>query len=126
LSDGDVTYILSEMIEPDHFKVLANAQSLPADWVASILDRSYRAVARSRDAERFVGSSVPDDFQSKASGRRGVWVGPNLDGVPVLGAYERSSLSGWTAFVGVPWATVQQPIIPTAFGSDSWGFRAVV
>jgi len=67
-------------------------------------------VARSRDAERFVGSSVPDDFQSKAGGRRGVWVGPNLDGVPVLGAYERSSLSGWTAFVGVPWATVQQPI----------------
>ncbi len=40
----------------------------------------------------------------------GIWEGRNLEGAEVLGAYARSGVSGWTAFVGVPADVVQAPL----------------
>jgi PAS domain S-box-containing protein len=87
-----------------------NAQRLSPDWVLTIVDRNDRVVARSRDHVRFVGQLAPEPFRSSETGDSGIWVGPNLDGTTVLGAYERSPLAGWRAFVGLPATIAEGPL----------------
>ena len=75
-----------------------------------MIDRANRVVARSRQHEAFVGKAAPDEFLSVAREADGIWEGYNLEGTAVLGAYARSGVSGWTAFVGVPTEIVQAPL----------------
>ena len=109
-TNGEVTHVLSIAVEPDRFLDLMQRQDLSPDWVLTLVDQSDRVVARSRDHERFAALLAPDEFRRTQTGDRGVWVGRNLDGTVVLGAYERSPLAGWRAFVGVPLDTAQGPL----------------
>lgn len=86
-------------------------RALPSpDWVASIVDRKGLILARSRDLDRFVGTTATEDLRRNAVAAEGVWVGTTADGTPVLAAYARSALSGWRVAVGVPLALVEAPL----------------
>jgi PAS domain S-box-containing protein len=108
--DDTVTHVLSMAVEPQRIAESLLAQNLPASWVATVIDRSNHVVARSRQHEAFVGKAAPDEFLSAAREADGIWEGYNLEGTAVLGAYARSGVSGWMAFVGVPAETVQAPL----------------
>jgi PAS domain S-box-containing protein len=108
--NGEVTHILSIAIQPDRFLDLVQGQDLSPDWVLTLVDQNDRVVARSREHERFVAQFAPEPFRRTQTGNRGVWVGANLDGTVVLGAYERSSLAGWRAFAGVPLDIAEGPL----------------
>jgi hypothetical protein len=110
LNDDTVTHVLSMAVEPRRIAEILLAQNLPASWVATVIDRVDRVVARSRQHEAFVGRSAPDEFLRAARESDGIWEGRNLEGAEVLGAYARSGVSGWTAFVGVPADVVQAPL----------------
>ena len=110
LNDDTVTHVLSMAVEPRRIAEILLAQNLPASWVATVIDRADRVVARSRQHEAFVGRSAPDEFLRAAREADGIWEGRNLEGAEVLGAYARSGVSGWTAFVGVPADVVQAPL----------------
>ena len=110
LKNDTVTHVLSMAVEPRRIAENLLAQNLPASWVATVIDRANRVVARSRQHEAFVGKAAPDEFLSVAREADGIWEGYNLEGTAVLGAYARSGVSGWTAFVGVPTEIVQAPL----------------
>jgi PAS domain S-box-containing protein len=110
LKDGSVTHVLSMAVEPRRIAEILLAQNLPASWVATVIDRADRVVARSRQHEAFVSKSAPDEFLRAARGADGIWEGHNLEGTEVLGAYARSGVSGWMTFVGVPAEIVQAPL----------------
>ncbi|MDF2972809.1 MAG: hypothetical protein K0R61_3259 [Microvirga sp.] len=110
LVGGEVTHILSMAMEPERFLGVLRSEKLPLDWVGVVVDREGRVIARSRDHELFVGQFAPDEFRAQATGDGGVWSGLNLSGEPVLGAYERSHVSGWRAYVGVPLDVANQPM----------------
>ena len=110
LKDDTVTHVLSMAVDPRRIAEILLAQNLPASWVATVIDRANRVVARSRQHEAFVGKSAPDEFLNAAREADGIWEGHNLEGTAVLGAYARSGVSGWTAFVGVPAEIVQAPL----------------
>jgi len=110
LKDNTVVYVLSMAVEPRRIAEILQTQNLPASWIATVLDRADHVVARSRQHEAFVGRSAPDEFTRTARQADGIWDGQNLEGVKVLGAYARSGVSGWTAFVGVPAEIVQRPL----------------
>jgi PAS domain S-box-containing protein len=110
LNDDTVTHVLSMAVEPRRIAEILPAQNLPASWVATVIDRADRVVARSRQHEAFVGRFAPDEFLRVARESDGIWEGRNLEGAEVLGAYARSGVSGWTAFVGVPADVVQAPL----------------
>ncbi|HEX2724929.1 MAG TPA: PAS domain S-box protein [Beijerinckiaceae bacterium] len=110
LRNGEATHVLSIAIDPDRFLDLLQRQGLSPDWVLTLVDQNDRVIARSRDHARFVAQLAPVEFRRTQTGDRGVWVGPNLDGTVVLGAYERSPLAGWRAFVGVPLDTAEGPL----------------
>jgi PAS domain S-box-containing protein len=110
LKDATVTHILSMAVEPKRIAEILLAQSLPASWVATVIDRGDRVVARSRQHDAFVSKPAPDSFLNAFREADGIWEGHNLEGTAVLGAYARSGVSGWTTFVGVPSETVQAPL----------------
>ena len=110
LKDDAVTHVLSMAVDPRRIAEILLAQNLPASWVATVIDRANRVVARSRQHEALVGKSAPDEFLNAAQEADGIWEGHNLEGTAVLGAYARSGVSGWTAFVGVPADIVQAPL----------------
>ncbi|KFG67740.1 hypothetical protein JH26_20905 [Microvirga sp. BSC39] len=110
LKDDTVTHVLSMAVEPRRIADVLQAEGLPGQWVATIIDRADRVVARSRRHEAFVGTTAPDEFLQAARQTDGIWEGRNLEGTEVLGAYARSELSNWTTFVGVPAEIVQAPL----------------
>ena len=110
IAAGEVTHVLSMAIEPDRFLDVIRSEKLPADWIGTIVDRDDRVIARSMDHDRFVGRPASEDFRIGAKGDSGTWTGLRLTGERVLWAYERSALSGWRAFVGVPASAVAAPV----------------
>jgi PAS domain S-box-containing protein len=110
LKGGEVTHILSMALEPRRFTDVLLAQALPSTWLATLIDRSDRVVARSRQHEEYLGKAAPEEFRNNAKGDEGVWEGRSLEGARVLGAYAKSGLSGWRAFVGIPHQIVQRPL----------------
>jgi hypothetical protein len=97
-------------VEPRRIAEILLAQNLPASWVATVIDRANRVVARSRQHETFVSKPGPDEFLKAAREADGTWEGHNLEGTEVIGAYARSGVSGWITFVGVPAEVVQAPL----------------
>jgi PAS domain S-box-containing protein len=110
LKDDTITHVLSMAVEPRRIAEILLAQNLPASWVATVIDRADRVVARSRQHEAFVSKPAPDEFLTAARETDGIWEGHNLEGTEVLGAYARSGVSGWMTFVGVPAGIVQAPL----------------
>ena len=110
MRDGKVTHVLSMAVEPERFAEIIGSEKLPSGWVGTLVDRDDRIIARSREHDRFVGQLAPAEFGTKGGGEGGVWTGRNLNGEPVLAAYERSPVSGWKAYIGVPMDAANQPL----------------
>ncbi|WP_181706278.1 sensor histidine kinase [Chthonobacter rhizosphaerae] len=87
-----------------------SAENLPPDWIGALIDRQDTIIARSRQAERFVGTKATEDLRLRATGTEGVWTGVTKDGIPVLSAYVRSPITGWRSAVGVSVASVEAPL----------------
>jgi PAS domain S-box-containing protein len=110
LKGDTVTHVLSMAVEPRRIADTLLAQNLPASWVATVIDRADRVVARSRRHDAFMGTQAPEEFLRAPREADGIWEGRNLEGTEVLGAYARSGVSGWTTFVGVPADIVRAPL----------------
>jgi two-component sensor histidine kinase len=106
----DATFVLSLALRPDYISQVIQTKSIGPAWVVGVTDKNHRLIARSRDQERFVGQRATDDFIANTQGVEGGFLGKTLDGVPVLNAYVRSSLSGWRIVAGVPLATLEAPL----------------
>ena len=74
---------------------------MPEGWIAGIIDQKGVIVARSLDPEQGTGSqTAPMWMQSEKASD--VLRGRGRIGVPVVGAYVRSDLTGWRSIVSVP------------------------
>ncbi|HEX2554086.1 MAG TPA: PAS domain S-box protein [Microvirga sp.] len=110
VTEGQVTHILSMALEPKWFAEVLQSQNLPVSWIAALIDRTDRVIARTREHEAFVGTLAPEAFRTSQRADEGVWQGRNLEGAPTFGAYARSALSGWRVFVGVPVDVLNAPL----------------
>ncbi len=101
--DGSELYVTINMLASTVSQILAD-QGLPPSWIGAIVDRNGTVVARSRDADRFVGKpATPENVERVRDGvRQGVSESVSLDGVPTLLALSRSPGSGWSTIVAVP------------------------
>lgn len=76
--------------------------NLPTGAIASVLDPDARVTARTQDGGPRMGALAPPDLRAALRrGSSGLVRGETLEGVPALGAYHRSSATGWTAVVVV-------------------------
>ena len=136
-NDEPVAYSLNVGLPPSHINELVTKQALSDGWLVAVLDRSATIVARSRDAQRFVGQkAVPALQEVVARGGDGVLQTVTKDGIPVVTAYSTSIAWGWTVVVGAPKSQLQQSLtsqlwqvlagMTVAFGLGIWIARALV
>ncbi|GJJ02981.1 hypothetical protein RugamoR64_35190 [Duganella rhizosphaerae] len=105
--DGKVIYCLSVAFVPERLGAVLREQNLPGDRVAGIFDSRGVIVARSKDADRYVGRPGSAILRTgMAGGGEGMLDSVTLDGTKVYSMYSHSRLSGWAVAIGVPRSTV--------------------
>jgi signal transduction histidine kinase len=115
--DGGIRYFLSMGVNARTLQTLMSEQRFPAEWVAAIVDRKGRIVARSRDADQMRGRSVSELAQRNfAAGSEGIFSSRNLSGTPVQAFYSTVPESQWRVLVSIPQDELQRvPLHAAAF-----------
>jgi signal transduction histidine kinase/CheY-like chemotaxis protein len=104
---GELRYVLTALIGVDALGDVVSALRIPASSVCTILDRQRIIVARSRNAEQFVGKPPPPSYAAAISDRNeGAFTYDTLEGEAVHTAFSRVPDSGWTVGLGAPVALV--------------------
>jgi diguanylate cyclase (GGDEF)-like protein len=101
--DGRHIYNLSAGIFPEQLAGLLHQQQLPPDWIVAVLDSSGNIVARSHEMNRFLGRHAsPGLVNAMAFDNEGWTETKTSEGIAVLAAFSRSSVSNWTIAIGIP------------------------
>jgi hypothetical protein len=101
--NGTVRYVLGAAVTPERLASILRLQQLPPDWVGAIFDSTGTIVARTHEAQRFVGQKgSPELVQRMRAAREGVVQAKTLEGIPVLSVFSHSPVSGWTVAIGIP------------------------
>ncbi len=106
LKNGSVVQLLGASFEPSELADALKQEGFGPDWLGAIVDRNGTFVVRTQDGERYVGKPSSSTFQSHATKQGGFYYGPNSDKVEMLVGFARSTMTGWSAAISTPAATV--------------------
>jgi signal transduction histidine kinase/PAS domain-containing protein len=106
--NGTLRYVLGARLDVRGLSGLLSQGRLPPTWTAEIIDRNGVIIARTRDAEAFLGRRAGPEVVagSRESGEGSLGPVP-MDGAPAYAVFSRSRLSGWTVGLTVPVAVVE-------------------
>jgi len=116
---GEVVRALGVVVKPQEFVRLLNAQAMPANWLAGIIDQEGRFIARVPGNDRLFGALASHGFRA-SRGKEGVSEILSLENKPIVQANAVASLSGWT--VGI--AVHTDELLSTALGAMAWAAGA--
>jgi signal transduction histidine kinase len=103
-------YVLSINIAPALPRMLAELH-LPSDWIVTISDREGYTIARSHEADRFVGQMARPFVMERFRAADAGWFPlVSRDGVPVYNAYAHITPSAWVIGVGIPDVLLFAPV----------------
>ncbi|MPY69306.1 MAG: hypothetical protein GEU92_04395 [Alphaproteobacteria bacterium] len=111
--DGTVRHVLIGTRPATSLLANARLPETSDGWIVGISDRNDMILSRSHDSGRFVGKQISADARALTTDRSGVHRGDSLDGVEVLRAYHRSSLSGWIAAAFIPVSALEASLEKT-------------
>jgi len=101
--DGAIRYYLSMGVHAASLQKMLGEQRFPAEWLATVVDRNGRIVARSRDADQYRGRTLSATALSHfAAAREGVFGSTNLAGVPVQAFFSTVPASDWRVLISLP------------------------
>jgi C4-dicarboxylate-specific signal transduction histidine kinase len=109
-ADGSVAGALGLSIDLSRLQMVFAEVPLPPGSVITLLDRSGLVLARSIDAERFIGTTVsapPADVASAAP-----TVGVDPDGVERIAALASVRRGRWVLSVAIPRSVVPETLLP--------------
>lgn len=100
---GQEIHGLALVVTPEAFMAGIDLSQIAPGYVLTIVDRTGTCVARSRNADRWVGHKVTPDILEAALARR-AQVAPSitLEKIAVLAAVSPAPRSGWTIALGAP------------------------
>jgi signal transduction histidine kinase len=91
------------VVKPESMSRLLEAQSVPPDWVAVVIDRNNRIVARTVNPEASVGQLASQSLRDAlARSPTGWFQGSTIEGTGVYTPYRRSDSTGWAFAMGIP------------------------
>ncbi|HVQ77403.1 MAG TPA: ATP-binding protein [Candidatus Binatia bacterium] len=100
---GELRYVLTALVGTDAIAGVIAALRLPDSWVAAVLDRSRIIVARSRNADQFIGKPPTARFVAATrEGDEGTFTDDTIEGQAVEAAYSRVPGTGWSVGLGAP------------------------
>ncbi len=109
--DGDTTYLLSLIVPATVLADVMRQEAMPEGTVASLVDRSGRMVARSAEPGHFIGMPLAPAVQEQLDSREEGWLQTTMgDGTPMVAAFARSAVSGWTSMIALPEAVFTAPL----------------
>lgn len=107
--EGDTRYNISVPILPASLYDILLKQDIPDGWVATIIDRTKRVIARNRGIETWRGAETTGPLRSEMEARSsGIVESVTLDGTEVLAFFHTSPVSGWTFVLSVPRAALSE------------------
>lgn len=109
-SGGQVRFALRLTLLPDTLNVVLKQQPLPADWIASLIDQRAVIVARTTDADRFVGQEVTASLRENLNDAEHVFESVTKTGVEVATAVAAVSGTPWHVAVGRPLAALRAEV----------------
>jgi len=109
--DSPDQLVVSVIVDPAGLLPSRAELRLPEGSFATILDRSHRVVARSRNHSRWQGAdATPALVETLAADVEGVVFSRSLDNESTVVAWTRSDTTGWTTLVVVPRSEVLKPV----------------
>ncbi|MBK4734037.1 PAS domain S-box protein [Noviherbaspirillum pedocola] len=100
---GAVAYALSMTLPAQRIDSILKQQQLPAGWPAAVIDGEGIILARSMQAENFVGGlATPELLRRMRHLDEGSLATSTLEGIAALIAYSRGPGSPWTVAIGAP------------------------
>ncbi|WP_442887683.1 hybrid sensor histidine kinase/response regulator [Congregicoccus parvus] len=117
LSGRHVVYVTVPVVSKDQGRLTLTAvlstaaiadtllrHGIGLDWLIALIDREGTIMARSRDAERYVGQSATDRMRAAIAESQGAGLieSVTLDGVYSVTAFHRSRHTGWTVVLAAP------------------------
>jgi signal transduction histidine kinase/CheY-like chemotaxis protein len=114
--DGSIRYFLGMGVNASSLQKLMAKQRFPDEWIAVIVDRQGKIVARSRDAEQLRGRTVnPTALRQFAQPiAEGVFSGVNLAGTPVQTFYSTVPGAQWRVLINIPKTELRRVPLHTA------------
>jgi signal transduction histidine kinase len=110
MREGQMAYILSLDVEPLLPRYI-NDLGLPPNWIITISDQVGHTIARSREAERFVGQfGRPAVLARFHASDQGWFPVISREGIPLYNAFARALSSGWVIAIGIPEAELYAPV----------------
>lgn len=101
--DDSIAYSLNATFTPLQFMALLQAPAFPETWRVVIADGTGAIAARSHEIDKFQGQPVAPGLLARMRlANEGSLESVTLDGIPVLTAFSKSSVSEWGAAVGIP------------------------
>jgi len=114
---GAVKYVLSMQFFSERLGKILTEQRIPEGRVVAILDSSGVVVARTREAEHFIGQpATPGVLRMISREAEGSFEDHTLEGIPAVAIFSRSSVSRWVTVIGVHQSILTQGL----WKSISW------
>ena len=113
---GQIVYALSMTFAPERLTHLLQKQQLPGTWVAGLVDRQSRVIARSVDAAGRLGKVAPQALvEASARANSGLITYAMVDGRHAQVAFQRLSEVPWLLTMAVPLSEMPSPTFFIAF-----------
>jgi signal transduction histidine kinase len=108
--DGQVRYHLLLGLHVGIVQQLLERQHFPPTWLATVIDRNGRIVARSRDPARYVGTLLREATRQRIAGSDTALAfdSVTLDGVPVRVLATTVPNTGWKVLINIPMAEIRR------------------
>ncbi len=105
--DGKLFYVLTVALDLKALERILQQQKIPDRWLASIIDRRKIIIARTLNADRFVGTPATPGLSARSAEMDEGWFREESpEGLSLYLAFSRSRLTGWTVTLGAPGSIV--------------------
>jgi PAS domain S-box-containing protein len=107
---------ISIVVLPEHLQKVIDDQRLPQGWIATVVDRQGRIVARQPQPAKWIGHAAPADVVAQlGTANEGFVHSRSLEGTPTKVFFSTSPNYKWGFVIGVPEAQLGASLRRSAF-----------
>jgi PAS domain S-box-containing protein len=119
--EGQPFRALSISVKAQSFLRLLSNEQVPQKWIATIIDRQGRVIARVPSHEQRVGQLAAEGWRKVMHHQKGVFEFLSLEGDPIVSAQVATSSSGWLVGIKIQKSEMQAAVWHTVRWAAMFG-----